>query len=87
MTVWYTQLFTDRVVKPQTQNRRDGLLSNFESWYFETQEVSILELLDGKEVWSLLPDSLFHCLSKELGTSHSHGFRMSLQAIILRRRG
>ena len=43
-----TQLFTDRVMKPQTRKRRDNLLALFEKWCLNSGEVSIMTIL-GKD--------------------------------------
>ena len=54
-----TQLFTDRVLRPQTRNRRDVLLQNFDVWtqaHFSESIISILEdvSVDAERVANLL---------------------------------
>ena len=45
-----TQLFTDRVLKPQTRNRRDVLLQNFDVWTQAHYSESIILILEGGSV-------------------------------------
>ena len=64
-----TQLFTDRVLKPQTRGRRDVLLKDFDTWtqaHFSEGVISILEggQVDAERVSNMLVDygrSLYLC--------------------------
>ena len=43
-----TQIFTDRVLKPATRSKREGLLQKFDDWTWAYSEVSIIALLEAQ---------------------------------------
>ena len=45
-----TQLFTDRVLRPQTRSRRDVLLRDFDAWTVSHFSESIITILEGEVV-------------------------------------
>ena len=45
-----TQLFTDRVLRPQTRSRRDVLLRDFDAWTESHFSESIISILEGETV-------------------------------------
>ena len=44
------QLQADRVLRPQTRNRRETLLTEFEAWLISSHRITLVSLVDGREV-------------------------------------
>ena len=61
------QLQADRVLRPQTRNRRDVLLKDFEAWLLQQHSVTLAQLVDVREVdpenvsnfWSSMENTCF----------------------------